>query len=272
MVDFCEQCGIPLGVDARFCAGCGHGVESASPTLNLTEPPLHTRTSTRGRLRATGVFIGSLVAVVAVAGVLFLVLSNGSASTDSPAVRKTTTSRKASVAQWLGRYHNYVDEVQAKWGAGPDVQGSTLGQQEAEAMRELSQSAVSHGDEAAAAIRAQIPNVSPQMRPMLEADAAQREADGRQIQNAAVEAARVTGAAQEFCRDMMSLLRDKQAPLFPSPNRQLDRALGAWIDSTVAYFGTCPLVVGNADASARLASVMVANRNAVDRLVGELRG
>jgi hypothetical protein len=220
---------------SRYSDGSGHKV-----TVQASR-----NTSTSGQA-VKGVIVGALllIAAVAIAGMFLLTLSNGSASTGSPTAHQTTTAHpttidhKGSVTQWLGEYHNFVGELHAKWGAGPNLQAPLTGiaQQSYDAERQFLQ---------------QHP-ISPDMDQALETSA------------------RTTAAADQFCGDMVSLLKDKQGPLFPAPNRELDGALGAWIDSTVAYFGTCPFDPGNGDASARLASVMDANRNAVDRLVGEL--
>lgn len=52
----------------------------------------------------------------------------------------------------------------------------------ADAMNKYGSQVVDSGDAMAASIRAQIPNVSPQLAPLMEADAAQRAAFGRQLQ------------------------------------------------------------------------------------------
>jgi hypothetical protein len=168
----------------------------------------------RGLKRFGSVGIAAAVVVVGLAIVGFAYARSETSHEESSTHNSAQASASPNVREWLAVYHAYVDQVHAKWNAGPAVKASTGNSFE----------------------------------------------DGT---NSII-------AAQQFCGDMAAFVRDQQTSLFPSPNRELDLALGAWIDATVAYWGTCPLSFSNAQASNRLGSEMQARQSAVSRLVSEL--
>jgi hypothetical protein len=187
-------------------AGTHVAAESRGPA-ELTRATAHVQTRSRSRTWFTATALAVLIALVAVAAVVFV--GRGTVNSTASGGRSRPTAQ-----QWLTSYHHYLDAVHTKVNAGPTITGTS-----GSVMQDSENSIL---------------------------------------------------AVQQFCSDMRTYVRDHQGVLFPSPNAALDQTLGAWIDSVVAYWGTCPLSFTNANASSQLGSAMEAKQSAVARLVDGL--